>query len=448
MQDRFEKFTERARKVMSLAQEEAQRFNHNYIGTEHILLGLVAEGDGVAAKVLTSLGVELEQVRNAVEFIIGRGDRIVLGEIGLTPRAKKVVELAVDEARRLNHRYIGTEHLLLGLIREGEGIAAGVLQSRGVRLDNVRRATIEVLSQSGLRASQQSAPFRAHSQAGPRPDLGRFTERTRQIIAAAINEARERDQREVGTGHALLALLNEPEGVATWALRESGPPGRDTIRQALERVLGPRPQSGDQPATGPLDLDFHLLRAIALAADEASQMNHRFVDHEHLLLGVIREGEGLGGRVLLERAADLNALRDLSLRRVSGVGSLAERGLAVGQITLRCRDVAATGAFYMGRLGATPVTMRPGEPLTLRLLGGGPLLALVAAPADAAPQAGAENITLDLWVDSVDLLWRTLKGARAANLSDMSDSPRGQTFTVADPDGRTLHVHELGDQPW
>ena len=121
MNDKFDKFTERARKVLSLAQEEAQRFNHNYIGTEHLLLGLVREGDGVAAKVLGNLGVELNKVRSAVEFIIGRGDRIVLGEIGLTPRAKKVIELAVDEARRLNHHYIGTEHLLLGPGARGRG---------------------------------------------------------------------------------------------------------------------------------------------------------------------------------------------------------------------------------------------------------------------------------------------------------------------------------------
>src|SRR5579871_4005742 len=144
--ERFDKFTERARKVLSLAQEEAQRFNHNYIGTEHLLLGLVREGDGVAAKVLSNLGVELNKVRSAVEFIIGRGDRIVLGEIGLTPRAKKVIELAVDEARRLNHHYIGTEHLLLGLVREGQGIAAGVLESFGVNLEKARAETFRMLS--------------------------------------------------------------------------------------------------------------------------------------------------------------------------------------------------------------------------------------------------------------------------------------------------------------
>src|SRR5436189_5899637 len=145
--DRFDKFTERARKVLSLAQEEAQRFEHNYIGTEHLLLGLVRDGEGVAAKVLANLGVELNKVRSAVEFIIGRGDRIVLGEIGLTPRAKKVIELAVDEARLLNHRYIGTEHLLLGLLREGNGIGAGVLESFGLSLQEVRAKTIQVLNE-------------------------------------------------------------------------------------------------------------------------------------------------------------------------------------------------------------------------------------------------------------------------------------------------------------
>ncbi|MCH8051396.1 MAG: ATP-dependent Clp protease ATP-binding subunit [Chloroflexi bacterium] len=148
MADRFDKFTERARRVLTLAQEEALRFNHNYIGTEHLLLGLVREGEGVAAKVLANLGVELNKVRSAVEFIIGRGDRAVMGEIGLTPRAKKVIELAVDEARRLGHHYIGTEHLLLGLVREGEGIAAGVLESLGVSLDKVRAEVTRILAQS------------------------------------------------------------------------------------------------------------------------------------------------------------------------------------------------------------------------------------------------------------------------------------------------------------
>ncbi|MEE2656254.1 MAG: ATP-dependent Clp protease ATP-binding subunit [Chloroflexota bacterium] len=149
MASRFEKFSERARRVLSLSQEEALRFNHNYIGTEHILLGLVRETEGVAARVLSNLGIELSKVRSAVEFIIGRGEKPVSGEnIGLTPRAKRVIELAVDEARRMSHHYIGTEHLLIGLMREGEGVAAGVLESLGVTLDKVRAETQRLLSQS------------------------------------------------------------------------------------------------------------------------------------------------------------------------------------------------------------------------------------------------------------------------------------------------------------
>lgn len=160
-QDRFDTFTERARQVLSLAQEEAQRFQHNYIGTEHLLLGLIREGEGVAARVLRNMGVDLADARRSVEKIIGRGDRIVLGSsIGLTPRAKKVMELAGDEARRLDHHYIGTEHLLLGLLREGEGIAAGVLESLGVNLQEARReisAELERISASD--AANKTPPF-------------------------------------------------------------------------------------------------------------------------------------------------------------------------------------------------------------------------------------------------------------------------------------------------
>ncbi len=155
MNDRLDKFTERAKKVLVYAQDEATRFNHNYIGTEHLLLGLLREGEGIAARVLSNLGVELNKVRSAVEFIIGRGERMVVGDINLTPRAKRVIELAVEEARRLGHNYIGTEHLLLGLVREGEGIAAGVLESLGVNLEKVRAQAVQVVSHGSLEGTQQ-----------------------------------------------------------------------------------------------------------------------------------------------------------------------------------------------------------------------------------------------------------------------------------------------------
>src|SRR5881409_244866 len=152
----FERFTDRARRVVVLAQEEARMLNHNYIGTEHILLGLIHEGEGVAAKALESLGISLEGVRNQVEEIIGQGQQAPSGHIPFTPRAKKVLELSLREALQLGHNYIGTEHILLGLIREGEGVAAQVLQKLGADLNRVRQTVIQLLS--GYTGGKESAP--------------------------------------------------------------------------------------------------------------------------------------------------------------------------------------------------------------------------------------------------------------------------------------------------
>ncbi|MEO9236713.1 MAG: Clp protease N-terminal domain-containing protein, partial [Jatrophihabitantaceae bacterium] len=142
----FERFTDRARRVVVLAQEEARMLNHNYIGTEHILLGLIHEGEGVAAKAMESLGISLEAVRQQVEEIIGQGQQAPSGHIPFTPRAKKVLELSLREALQLGHNYIGTEHILLGLIREGEGVAAQVLVKLGADLNRVRQQVIQLLN--------------------------------------------------------------------------------------------------------------------------------------------------------------------------------------------------------------------------------------------------------------------------------------------------------------
>src|SRR5437773_1382110 len=162
----FERFTDRARRVVVLAQEEARMLNHNYIGTEHILLGLIHEGEGVAAKALESLGISLEAVRQQVEEIIGQGQQAPSGHIPFTPRAKKVLELSLREALQLGHNYIGTEHILLGLIREGEGVAAQVLVKLGADLNRVRQQVIQLLSgyqgkepaASGTGAQGEAAP--------------------------------------------------------------------------------------------------------------------------------------------------------------------------------------------------------------------------------------------------------------------------------------------------
>jgi ATP-dependent Clp protease ATP-binding subunit ClpA len=238
MPDRFDKFSERARRVLTYSHVEAQRFNHNYIGTEHLLLGLVREEEGVAARVLTTMEVGLDSARSMVERIIGRGDRMVMGEIGLTPRAKKVIELAVDEARRLNHQYIEPEHLLLGLVREGEGVAAGVLESLGVSLERVRAQAIHVLS-VGAASAEVEIP------------LERLDDEARRVVARAEAEAARRGQRQVGTDHLVLALLGEEAGLLAEALREVGV-DRPSARERLGAFLGPdAAEPTERPALSP-----------------------------------------------------------------------------------------------------------------------------------------------------------------------------------------------------
>src|ERR671935_1862173 len=168
----FDRFNDRAKRVLALAQDEAIRFNHNYIGVEHLVLGLIREGEGTAARVLHSLGVDLRAARAAVEAKIGRGSSTTApSEITLSPRTKKVVELAIDEARKLGHAHVGTEHLLLGLVREGEGIASGVLESLGVSLEKVRHQVIATLGQQHPQAAEAAPAGKGGQSKTPTPTL-------------------------------------------------------------------------------------------------------------------------------------------------------------------------------------------------------------------------------------------------------------------------------------
>ncbi|MBU3728520.1 MAG: AAA family ATPase, partial [Phycisphaerales bacterium] len=166
----FERLTDRARKVMALANQEAQRFNHEYIGTEHILLGLVKEGSGVGANVLKNLGIDLRKVRLEVEKLVKSGPEMVtMGKLPQTPRAKKVIEYAIEEARNLNHNYVGTEHLLLGLLREQDGVAAQVLLNLGLKLEEVRE---EVLNLLGAGGEQEESSAQPQSESPSEPAAG------------------------------------------------------------------------------------------------------------------------------------------------------------------------------------------------------------------------------------------------------------------------------------
>lgn len=255
--DRFEKFTERARTVLALAQEEAQRLGHPYIGTEHLLLGLVREGDGVAGKVLQSLDVDLARVRDSVEHIIRRSDREVHGEIGLTPRAKKVVELAVDEARRMGHRYIGTEHLLLGIVREGEGIGASVLQGLGLRLEDLRSRVLQELVRHGTDTAARPEPPSGN---GPKTNVVtcRLDDRTLDAVDALV-EAGIRPTRSdaaawlIATGlEANRPLIDRVYATVT-EIRRLRQEARTLAHDAAPAAEEPAPPDAAPPANAPAE---------------------------------------------------------------------------------------------------------------------------------------------------------------------------------------------------
>jgi ATP-dependent Clp protease ATP-binding subunit ClpA len=192
----FERFTDRARRVVVLAQEEARMLNHNYIGTEHILLGLIHEGEGVAAKALEAMEVSLTEVRKLVEELIGSGQEAPVGHIPFTPRAKKVLELSLRESLQLGHNYIGTEHILLGLVREGEGVASQVLVKLGADLDRVRQQVLGVLGQEGM---LESAPGRRF--------LERFSDSAHTALELARDSARDLGHEAIEPADILLGLI-------------------------------------------------------------------------------------------------------------------------------------------------------------------------------------------------------------------------------------------------
>jgi ATP-dependent Clp protease ATP-binding subunit ClpC len=178
----YERFTDRARKVMQLAGHEAQRFNHEYVGTEHILLGLVMEGSGVAANVLKNVNLDLRKIRREVEKLVQCGpDMVVCSRLPQTPRVKVALGYAIEEARNLNHNYVGTEHLLLGLLREQEGVAAQVLMNLGLKLEGVREEVLNLLGHN-MAAMLPPRPKRRVGRGDPAPGLGRRVRRRRAVL--------------------------------------------------------------------------------------------------------------------------------------------------------------------------------------------------------------------------------------------------------------------------
>jgi len=242
-------FTERVRKVLAMAREESARLRHEYVGTEHILLGLIREGDGLGATVLQHLHVDLAEVRWSIESVVkkGRAGENTGPDLPYTSRAKKVLELAMTEARELNHTYVGTEHLLLGLIREGSGIAAQVLHERGVNSDNARAEVLRILDTEMDGRTLERAPMRRtandsmHAVAQPQ-----LAERVRDVMRDAEDVATECGANELKPIHVAIALLRHGEGFANAVLNRLDADSPALIRALMNEAKNDK----TEPATG------------------------------------------------------------------------------------------------------------------------------------------------------------------------------------------------------
>ena len=287
-------FTPRAQEVLALACKEADRFNHNFVGTEHVLLGLVALGEGTAVNVLARFGINLEKVRAEIEKQVGKGpDQKMIGNIPYTPRVKKMLALATKEAKALYHAYVGTEHILLGLLREGDGVAARVLKNLGLDPEKTREEILKELN-PGEPTSSGGIAARASWNPGEVPN---FSPRAQQALAFARKEADRLNHNFVGTEHLLLGIM-KVEGCTAMIVLRKMDVVLDTVRIEIEKQIG---TGLDQKVIGNIpNIPYtpRVKKVLALAAKEAMALHHTYVGTEHILLGLLREGDGVAARVL------------------------------------------------------------------------------------------------------------------------------------------------------
>ncbi len=413
----FERFTERARQVVVLAQEEARHLKHGYIGTEHLLLGLLREEEGLPARVLDSFEITAERVRPQVLQISAPGEAVPSGQIPFTPQAKEALERALREALTLGHDYIATQHLLLGLLREDEAVACRVLRELGATPEQVREKVL-----TGLDAAPDEGPTTRGQRATQQYSSERFAPRARQVIVHAEAEARRLDHHWVGTEHVLLGLLLEGEGVAFLVLDALGV----TIEPVREKVLalvGP----GEEVAPGPIAFTPRTKKVLELALREALSLGQNSIGTETLLLALVREGDGIAARVLLDLGADAETVRNEVIRLLSSPWR------ALG------RDVAR--ARTSGSVGESSAF------LDAMLDGAGPALRTLAAEIEAQLGRDADAGDLIILLASVPggLAARTLaalgldadalaRGVEAARQDDARSALLGPTALLAELD--------------
>lgn len=277
----YERFTDRARKVVQLASHEAQRLNHEYVGTEHILLGLIAEGAGVAANVLKILEIDLHQVRREVEKVIAsRPDMVTGGNLPQTPGAKRAIQSAMEEAHNLNHNHVGTEHLLLGTLRETEGVAAQVLVNLGLKLEDVRQ---EVLTLLGATSIEPSTETLTGSFGMKSADQIEYTDRARKVMLLAAEEAYNFGHTYIGPEHILLAIYREGTGIGVEELNNAGLT-ESRVREEIEKLLRVRGELKGQC----FQLSSAAHDTVMLAAPFSMLTDAERVDSDHLLLSLLK----------------------------------------------------------------------------------------------------------------------------------------------------------------
>jgi len=313
----FELFTEQARQVIILAREEAGRFRHDFVGTEHLLLGLIRQSEDRALAVLQRLGLPLETVKAEVERALAGFPRtLTFGEVPFTPQAKRVFELSIEEVRQLGHDYIGTEHLLLGVMKEGQSISAKILESLGARLGEMRLETLALL---------RDPPQPQTHATGATPVFEQFTERARRVITLARDEAGRFRHDFVGTEHVVLGLIRDGESIATAVLQRLGL-RLETVKAEVGRALAGFPKTltfGEAPFTP------QAKRVLELSIEEARQFGHNYIGTEHLLLGLMKEGRSIAAKILSSlsvRALTMCARRRSRCAVIRGGSKHARRG--------------------------------------------------------------------------------------------------------------------------
>lgn len=282
----YERFTDRAQKTLYLAEQEAWRLNHEYVGTEHLLLALIHLERGVALEVLKHQKVKTHEIERMMEQMIQPlPDGSSSDRLPQSPRAKKVIELALEESQDLGHNYVGTEHLLLGMLREGNGVAAQILNEQGLELEQVRKDVLQILRSQ--RTSQQPNFLAKNT-----PHLDRMTDRAQWVMHLAYGQAFRLSLEQVGTEHMLLAMIKAENGVAANVLKEIGLNLRNVDHEV--RKLS---QPGLERRSFDIPLSARVQELIEFAMEECRKLDHKYIGTEHLLLGLTRVETGGAAQV-------------------------------------------------------------------------------------------------------------------------------------------------------